>query len=100
MRKITRLAISSFININSFKLSNTSVFSDNGWVVLALYGKAIAKHRNGVLQITIGDYQTRTTISRLNGIPGVHVKTKKGQMYLNGEAWNGSWIQIFSWSQM
>ena len=94
MRKITKIATSNFINSKAFKLANTEVFLLNGCTKLALHGNTIAKHRNGVLEITTSGWRTRTTLERLNGIPGVRVNMKKGELYLNGEVWNGSWIQI------
>jgi len=94
MRKITSIATSKFITSQNFKLANTEVFIQNGCTKLALHGNTIAKHREGVVQITTAGWRTRTTFERLNGIPGVRVNTKKGELYLNGEVWNGSWIQI------
>lgn len=30
----------------------------------------------------------------LNALPGVRVWTSKGQLYLNGEPWDGKWTTI------
>ena len=40
--------------------------------------------------ITDAGWESRTTFERLNGFDGVRVNMKKGQMYLNGQAWDGS----------
>jgi hypothetical protein len=46
------------------------------------------------LSITNCGRNTPTTKERLNGIKGVYICTKNGQMYLNGEQWDGSLIDV------
>lgn len=63
---------------------------------LFLWGNKIAEHRVGGLYITNCGYFTQTTANRLRQIPGVDLKTrrKSDEWTLNGEPWDGGWIQI------
>jgi hypothetical protein len=100
MRKITEEAMDPFLNCNVFKKSNTEVciqYNLGEWIsILKLFGNTIAElnHDTRMLKITTAGYNTRTTRERLNGLPGVSVVSKQGQMYLNGEEWDGSWQTI------
>lgn len=90
MRKITSLAVRSFEDRKAFNLSNTSVEVQDGTVTLKLFGNAIAGTDYKGMWITDAGWESRTTFERLNGFDGVRVNMKKGQMYLNGQAWDGS----------
>lgn len=46
------------------------------------------------MEVSVAGYQTKTTLSRLNALPGVSVVKKKGQLYLNGEPWDGDWGSV------
>lgn len=112
MRKITRAAVEAFLHGNEFSYANTTVVVEPitplgpDYVVLRLHGNAIARYPAEsstqdhfecfkLLEVSDGGgYQTRTTKERLNGIPDVSVHQKKGQWYLNGYAWDGSWAFV------
>jgi len=113
MRKITCAAIEAFLQGDEFSFSNTSVVVEPirplgpDYVVLRLHGNAIARYPVETLTTQDhfecfkllevsdgGGYQTVTTKERLNGIPDVRVHQKKGQWYLNGAAWDGSWAFV------
>jgi hypothetical protein len=48
----------------------------------------------GDLWINDAGWQTVTTKERLNGFPSVNIVQKNFQWFLNGEAWDGSSIQV------
>jgi len=95
MRKITRLACDAFHNSRYFKLSNTEVICGS----MILFGNVIAHWRDGMIWISTAGWNTMTTIERLNGIRGVSLTKKKGQLYLNNIPWDGSWVNIYTWGQ-
>ena len=90
MRKITKLAVQSFQDRKAFFLSNTQVEVENGQVTMKLFGNTIAGTDYKGTWITDAGWESRTTFERLNGFDDVRVNMKKGQMYLNGFAWDGS----------
>lgn len=94
MRKITKESIHYFENKADFKKQNMEVESTENTTTLYLHGNAIARIILGRLYVSDGGYQSVTTKERLNGINGVHVQQKKGQWYLNGEKWNGTWTKV------
>lgn len=98
MRMITEKAIKKFLAHERFSLDNTSVdtSTDRNMSYLRLHGSVIANHNKatGELNITTAGWNTLTTRSRLNGIPGVSVRTQAGQLYLNGVAWSGDWKTV------
>lgn len=99
MRKVTKEAISAFMNHQkkSFGATKVDVFTtpETGKnVMLYLHGNLIAMIQNGKLSITHAGWKTNTTKERLNGIPGVSISQKAGVWYLNGVAWDGNWITI------
>ena len=101
MRKITQEAVYAFKMGIDFNKQNMKVWSDGYTQYMALHGNIIAKTifidgdlNTGILQITLAGWNTNTTRERLNGLQGVHVTTKQGQAYLNGEKWNGEWTTI------
>lgn len=89
MRKVTREAVSAFINGRAFKSGNTQVTVDGPKTTMRLHGNAIATICDGRLVISDGGWQTATTKERLNGLPGVSVHQKDYQWYLNGKQWDG-----------
>ena len=95
MRKITHQAIDAFQRGQYFNSVNTIVEVE-GNVNLYLYNNLIASWNPilGTLHITDSGWPTLTTKERLNGLPGVHVYEKAGQLYLNGSKWNGTMIEV------
>ena len=89
-RKGATAIVSAFLVGNKMKMGND--FTDG--VILTLHGNTIAKKEKGRLFISTCGWSTPTTFSRLNCIPGVSATTKKGQTYLNGEKWDGSWTAV------
>lgn len=107
MRLITEKMTDLFTSFNSCKMANTEVMHKamlkNGkfpkgdhFIVLELHGHEIAAmdSKDHSLYITNAGWQTNTTKERLNGLPGVSIYQKKGKWYLNGNEWNGEWIQV------
>lgn len=94
-RQITIDAIRAFRNGNKFKRSNTEVkiFPMNTRVLL-LHGNIIAQTQDNVLRIGTAGWKTVTTKERLNGFPTVNIVQKDFQWFLNGEAWNGEYIEV------
>lgn len=90
MRKITEQAVQSFLDRKPFFLSNTEVEVENGQVTMKLFGNTIAGTDHKGTWITDAGWESKTTFERLNGFDDVRVNKKKGQMYLNGCAWDGS----------
>ena len=97
MRKVTQHTVNAFLEGRKLTEGNTRTDGDT----LLLHDNAIAQHRhdqqhpgNRSLWITLAGWNTQTTRERLNGLPGVRVTTKKGQTYLNGQPWDGSWTAI------
>lgn len=70
--------------------------TDVEFVIMLLHGNPIARREiaSGKLFITLGGYPTPTTKARLNALPGVSVRIKAGQVYLNGEKWDGFWTEV------
>ena len=90
-RKITQESVQAFYNRAKFNKSNMSVeLTDEGLPLLKLFGNTIAGMDRMGVWITDAEWPTRTTFERLNGLDDIRVSTKKGQTYLNGEAWDGS----------
>jgi len=95
MRKITQLSVNAFLNDAPIRQANMSVKIEDNETNLYLHGNKIAiKFNTGTIYISHAGYPTRTTFERLNGIPNVRVNVKRGVVYLNGNEWDGKWIQI------
>ena len=91
MRKITREIVAAFMNREAKTIGN----SRTDKTTLYLHGNAIAKHcLDGSMKITTAGWNTPTTRERLNGIPGVSTWVRRGQLYLNGERWDGKWTEV------
>ena len=94
-RKITEESLQNFYLRKKFNKSNMSVeITDEGETLLKLHGNAIAGIGYYGTWITDAGWPTRTTFERLNGFDNVRVNTKKGQVYLNGEEWDGEKVYI------
>ena len=96
MRKITKEAINAFMNHKRFKKANTEVYIGEFTTLLILFGNTIAYHHqhNGAIEITICKHNTRTTRERLNGIPGVCVRSIQCNLSLNNRKWDGDLVNI------
>ena len=95
MRKITKEAVDKFLSKTPFRKSNMSVEEIGGVYKLKLHGNTIATiDELGVLSVSNAGWATNTTKERLNGIPGVHIKQKNWNWYLNGQEWDGRWKRI------
>lgn len=85
MRQITKEAVDAFLNGYYYKKSNMEVTCGQ----MYLHGNKIAWFDiNGQLWISHCGYRTNTTKERLNGLPGVNIRQRNYQWYLNGEEWN------------
>lgn len=97
-RQITENAVNALLACRNFKQSNTEVqYSKyNDVAVMYLFDNEIAIYNptNKVLEITTCGWNTLTTRERLNGLPNVSVIQRKGQLFLNGQAWDGELITI------
>jgi hypothetical protein len=92
-RQITEKAVNAFLLGRNFNESNTSVVQndDKNEVFMYLFGNLIATYRKNwnELVITTAGWNTATTRERLNGLPNVKVYQRKGQLFLNGQPWDG-----------
>lgn len=101
-RKVTQNALNAFFDERPFNSGNTSVevlpkgATQPDMVFLKLHNNIIARKdvKKGTLEITNAGWETSTTKERLNGFPGVNIKQKAGVWYLNGEEWDGDWIEV------
>jgi hypothetical protein len=95
MRKITREAVSAFLDRKPFKKSNMEVEPIGpGWR-LKLHGNTIAVlDEFGMLSVSNAGWFSNTTKERLNGLPHVHIKQKNWNWFLNGNEWNGEWTRV------
>jgi hypothetical protein len=95
MRKITKEAVSAFLERKPYRKSNMSVEAYGNEFRLKLHGNSIASiDELGVLSVSNAGWASNTTKERLNGIPGVRVNQKNWTWYLNGQEWDGSWKRI------
>lgn len=97
MKKITREAINAFYTPRTdFNKSNTIVEGDLEESKLYLFGNLIAiyNHYRHETHISNAGWQSVTTKERLNGLTGVSIVQRKGDWYLNGELWDGSWVTV------
>ena len=95
MRKITKEAVSAFLERKPFRKSNMRVEEIGGEWRLKLHGNSIANiDEIGVLSISNAGWASNTTKERLNGIPGVRIHQKNWTWYLNGVEWDGTWKRI------
>ena len=95
MRKITKEAVSAFLERKPFRKSNMSVEAYGNEFRLKLHGNSIASiDELGVLSVSNAGWASNTTKERLNGIPGVRVHQRNWNWFLNGVEWDGSWKRI------
>lgn len=97
MRKITQLAVASFMNAQKFKLSNTEVQVLENVTILLYQNNPIAYRYNDpkrTVSIQNCGWFSNTTKERLNGLPNVKISQKNFVWFLNGKEWNGKLIDI------
>lgn len=97
MRSITHDSVQAFMNAVPFKKSNMKVDVLDNVTILRLHGNAIAYLYNDpqrTLSITNCGWFSNTTKERLNGIPGVFIKQKNFDWYLNGVKWDGNLVDL------
>lgn len=90
MSKSIQPVIDAFLLGNNKKVSNTQT---NG-IALYLHGNKIAMKGSDGMYVSTANWNTRTTLDRLNMLPGVSVTYRKGQLNLNGNHWDGTFIKI------
>lgn len=98
MRQITENAINAFLAGRNFKQSNTEIkYSKyNDIAVMYLFDNEIAFYSptTKILEITTCGWNTPTTRERSNGLPNVRVNQRNGQLFLNGQRWDGELTTI------
>ncbi len=97
MSKISNKVAEALLARIYLRTKNTLIIKDSlsDTYYMRLCKKPIAKlDTDGTLSICTADWDTLTTKSRLNALPGVRVYTCKGQLYLNGNEWDGKWIIV------
>lgn len=97
MKIVTENAVICFQNGGNGTFSNTKVVTENRVSKMYLFGNLIATldhNVGGVMKITNAGWKSNTTKERLNGLPNVNIKQVRGEWFLNGQAWNGSLIQV------
>ncbi len=90
-RKITQESVQKFLNGVPFKKSNMEVSREGTIYYLKLHGNKIAAlESDGKMWISNAGWRSNTTKERLNGLPGVSIRQKNWEWYLNGVQWDGS----------
>jgi len=55
----------------------------------------LLKRLTGDIRITNAGWKSNVTKDRLNALPnGVSINQVRGEWFLNGNPWDGSWIKI------
>lgn len=97
MSKTHEKVIEAFLQGKSAKISNTQT---NGRK-LFLFGNCIARKDGKNMQVTTAKFNTVTTRDRLNMLPGVWVRYRKGNLQINftndqskWQDWDGQWINV------
>ena len=97
MSNLTHDSVEAFMNAVPFKKSNMKVDVLDNVTILRLHGNAIAYLYNDpqrTLSITNCGWFSKTTKERLNAIPGVSVKQKNFDWYLNDVKWDGNLVDV------
>lgn len=97
MRKVTQKAASVFnYGPTGATIGNTKIVYTPTHARMYLHGNLIAERdRNtGTLRITNAGWATNVTKERLNGLSGVNIVQKQWTWYLNGQEWDGGWINV------
>jgi hypothetical protein len=97
MRKITKESLDAFMNARPFKKDNMVIEVKPNVTIMYLFGNIIAYKYNDpekTISITDAGWQSRTTMERLNAIPGVRIHQNNWEWYLNGNKWDGKLTDI------
>ena len=94
MSKTHQKVIDSFIEDKYCKVTNAETNGNE----LFLFGNCIARRDRERIQVTTAGWNTKTTRDRLNMLPGVWVRCRKGNLQINFQSewkdWDGEWINI------
>lgn len=94
MSKIHQKVIDSFLEGKQCRINNTMT---NGHE-LFLFSDCIARRDRERIQVTTANWNTPTTRDRLNMLPGIWVRCRKGNLQINFQSewkdWDGEWINI------
>lgn len=94
MKQITQESVQAFLSHKPFKKANMQVLVLETKTKLLLHGNTIAVLEGSKLSITNAGWESNTTKERLNALPRVSIYQRNFQWYLNGQAWNGGWIEV------
>lgn len=96
MCKITSDITPAFMRGIHVSDGNTTVTVCDGESKMYLHGNLIATRNLETceIRVTTAGWNSNLTKDRLNRIPGCRVNTKRGELYLNGVEWDGSWITL------
>lgn len=89
MKLITEKMLKAFNENKNINLGNTQVIASEHKTVILLFGNLIAERNIEGLFIQNLGWLTNTTKERLNALPNISIKQKKGVWYLNGKEWDG-----------
>jgi len=94
MSKIHQKVIDSFLEGKQCRINNTMTNGSE----LFLFSNCIARKDGKNMQVTTAKFNTVTTRDRLNMLPGVWVRCRKGNLQINFQSkwqdWDGEWINI------
>lgn len=96
MRKITSEIVAAFLAGEPKKSGNTRTDGQAYY----LHGHKIAEKEGDTFKISTCGWNTPTTKDRLNGLPGVRISTKGGQLFLNGKKWSGNAVNLSLWDAL
>ena len=97
MSKLTHDSVQAFMNAVPFKRANMKVDVLDNVTIMRLHGNPIAMLYNDpdhTLSISNCGWFSKTTKERLNAIPGVSVKQKNFDWYLNDVKWDGNLVVV------
>ena len=97
MSKIHQKVIDSFLKGKECRVNNTMTNGSE----LFLFSNCIARKDGKNMQLTTAKFNTVTTRDRLNMLPGVWVRCRKGNLQINftndqskWQDWDGQWINV------
>lgn len=86
VRKISQDAAEAFLAGREFKRGNTEVSQCGSMSFLKLYDNVIAVRCTDAKCFDISTvYSSRTTLDRLNALPGVQLNVRRGMLYFFGK---------------
>lgn len=97
MSKIHQKVIDSFLEGKECRVDNTMTNGSE----LFLFSNCIARKDGKNMQVTTAKFNTVTTRDRLNMLPNVWVRCRKGNLQINftsnqskWQDWDGQWINV------